>query len=178
ARLPIWGTPPEAIDAAEARGHFRQGLLRAGLHAPEFGAAQTRDEARERPSRIGYPVLVRASYALARRGMEVGDDSDTLADYASRATGTGTGDGILPAPVLVDRFLDQAIEIDVDALYDGQELYLGGVMEHIEEAGIHSGDSACVLPPITLSDSMIAKIRASTEAIAAGVGVRGLINIQ
>src|SRR5699024_645555 len=83
-----------------------------------------------------------------------------------------------PAPVLVDRFLDQAIEIDVDALYDGTELYLGGVMEHIEEAGIHSGDSACVLPPVTLSDSMIARIRASTEAIADGVGVRGLINIQ
>jgi len=178
AGLPIWGTPPEAIDAAEDRGHFGQVLLQAGLHAPEFGTAQTLDEARDIASRIGYPVLVRPSYVLGGRGMEIVYDSDQLVDYVSRATGTDTGDGILPAPVLVDRFLDQAIEIDVDALYDGQELYLGGVMEHIEEAGIHSGDSACVLPPITLSDSMIAKIRASTEAIAAGVGVRGLINIQ
>src|SRR5690625_4756758 len=109
--------------------------------------------------------------------MEIVYDEAQLTDYVTRATGTDS-EGILPAPVLVDRFLDQAIEIDVDALYDGTELYLGGVMEHIEEAGIHSGDSACVLPPVTLSDSMIARIRASTEAIADGVGVRGLINIQ
>ena len=177
AGVPIWGTPPAAIDSAEDRGHFGQVLLRAGLPAPAFGTAQTLVEARTIADRIGYPVLVRPSYVLGGRGMEIVYDEVQLTDYVTRATGADT-EGILPAPVLVDRFLDQAIEIDVDALYDGHELYLGGVMEHIEEAGIHSGDSACVLPPVTLSDSMIARIRTSTEAIADGVGVRGLINIQ
>ncbi|HLS64560.1 MAG TPA: carbamoyl-phosphate synthase large subunit [Ruania sp.] len=177
AGVPIWGTPPAAIDAAEDRGLFGQVLLRAGLPAPAFGTARTLAEAREIAERIGYPVLVRPSYVLGGRGMEIVYDEAQLTDYVTRATGADS-EGILPAPVLVDRFLDQAIEIDVDALYDGTELYLGGVMEHIEEAGIHSGDSACVLPPVTLSDSMIARIRTSTEAIADGVGVRGLINIQ
>ncbi|UFU04728.1 carbamoyl-phosphate synthase large subunit [Ruania halotolerans] len=178
AGLPIWGTPPSAIDAAEDRGLFGQVLMRAGLPAPAFGTAITLVEAKEIADRIGYPVLVRPSYVLGGRGMEIVYDESQLVDYVSRATGTSTEEGRLPAPVLVDRFLDQAIEIDVDALYDGTELYLGGVMEHIEEAGIHSGDSACVLPPVTLSDSMIERIRASTEAIADGVGVRGLLNIQ
>ena len=177
AGVPIWGTPPAAIDSAEDRGHFGQVLLRAGLPAPAFGTAQTLAQARTIADRIGYPVLVRPSYVLGGRGMEIVYDDVQLTDYVTRATGADP-EGILPAPVLVDRFLDQAIEIDVDALYDGHELYLGGVMEHIEEAGIHSGDSACVLPPVTLSDSMIARIRTSTEAIADGVGVRGLINIQ
>ncbi|WP_147917404.1 carbamoyl-phosphate synthase large subunit [Ruania zhangjianzhongii] len=177
AGVPIWGTPPGAIDSAEDRGHFGEVLLRAGLPAPAFGTAQTLGQARGIADRIGYPVLVRPSYVLGGRGMEIVYDEAQLTDYVTRATGADI-EGILPAPVLVDRFLDQAIEIDVDALYDGTELYLGGVMEHIEEAGIHSGDSACVLPPVTLSDSMIARIRTSTEAIADGVGVRGLINIQ
>ena len=119
-------------------------------------------------ARIGYPVLVRPSYVLGGRGMEIVYDEPSLADYIDRATEI-TDDH----PVLVDRFLDDAIEIDVDALCDGTEVYLGGVMEHIEEAGIHSGDSACVLPPITLGRSDIAKVRAHTEAIALGVGVRG-----
>ena len=124
-------------------------------------------------ARIGYPVLVRPSYVLGGRGMEIVYDEPSLADYIDRATEI-TDDH----PVLVDRFLDDAIEIDVDALCDGTEVYLGGVMEHIEEAGIHSGDSACVLPPITLGRSDIAKVRAHTEAIALGVGVRGLLNVQ
>ncbi|MBZ2195141.1 carbamoyl-phosphate synthase large subunit [Occultella gossypii] len=178
AGLPIWGTPPSAIDAAEDRGQFGQVLLRAGLPAPAFGTAISLAQATEIADRIGYPVLVRPSYVLGGRGMEIVYDADQLVDYVRRATGAGDAGTLLPAPVLVDRFLDQAIEIDVDALYDGTELYLGGVMEHIEEAGIHSGDSACVLPPVTLSDSMINRIRTSTEAIAEGVGVRGLINIQ
>lgn len=122
---------------------------------------------------IGYPVLVRPSYVLGGRGMEIFYDAVTLAAYIERATEV-TPDH----PVLVDQFLDDAVEIDVDALYDGQELYLGGVMEHIEEAGIHSGDSACALPPITLGAEVVDRIRRSTEAIARGVGVRGLINIQ
>ncbi|MGC4911243.1 carbamoyl-phosphate synthase large subunit, partial [Streptomyces cyaneofuscatus] len=122
---------------------------------------------------IGYPVLVRPSYVLGGRGMEIVYDETRLASYISEST------EISPTrPVLVDRFLDDAIEIDVDALYDGTELYLGGVMEHIEEAGIHSGDSACALPPITLGGFDIKRLRTSTEAIAKGVGVRGLINIQ
>ncbi|MDN5961779.1 MAG: carbamoyl phosphate synthase large subunit, partial [Propionibacterium sp.] len=116
---------------------------------------------------------VRPSYVLGGRGMEIVYDDDALQDYIERSTLIGPD-----SPVLVDRFLDDAIEIDVDALYDGHELYLGGIMEHIEEAGIHSGDSACSLPPATLGDEVIDRIRTSTEAIAAGVGVRGLINIQ
>ncbi|MFV0426862.1 MAG: carbamoyl-phosphate synthase large subunit [Beutenbergiaceae bacterium] len=179
AGVPVWGTPPEAIDAAEDRGLFGQVLVSAGLPAPAFGTAISLEQAQEIADRIGYPVLVRPSYVLGGRGMEIVYDDAQLIDYVTRATGTSeSGVAVLPAPVLVDRFLDQAIEIDVDALYDGEELFLGGVMEHIEEAGIHSGDSACVLPPVTLSDSMIARIAQSTEAIARGVGVRGLINIQ
>ncbi|MGC0142542.1 carbamoyl-phosphate synthase large subunit [Pseudactinotalea sp. Z1732] len=181
AGLPIWGTPPAAIDAAEDRGQFGQVLVSAGLPAPAFGTAISLNQAREVADRIGYPVLVRPSYVLGGRGMEIVYDEAQLGDYLSRATGVHGEHAeyaALPAPVLVDRFLDQAIEVDVDAIYDGEELFLGGVMEHIEEAGIHSGDSSCVLPPITLSDSMVQRIRTSTEAIAAGVGVRGLLNIQ
>ena len=129
---------------------------------------------------IGYPVLVRPSYVLGGRGMEIIYERSGLVDYLARAAREAGGPQAVFAtgPLLVDRFLDDAIEIDVDALYDGHELFLGGVMEHIEEAGIHSGDSSCVLPPMTLSDAEIARIRAATEAIAAGVGVCGLINIQ
>ncbi len=122
---------------------------------------------------IGYPVLVRPSYVLGGRGMEIVYGDEALEGYIHRAT------EISPEhPVLVDRFIDDAVEIDVDALFDGEELFLGGVMEHIEEAGIHSGDSSCALPPITLGESEIQRIREATEAIARGVGVRGLINIQ
>lgn len=141
--------------------------------APKHGTATTFVEAKAIADEIGYPVLVRPSYVLGGRGMEIVYDETRLSSYIAEST------EISPSrPVLVDRFLDDAIEIDVDALYDGEELYLGGVMEHIEEAGIHSGDSACALPPITLGGFDIKRLRASTEAIAKGVGVRGLINIQ
>jgi carbamoyl-phosphate synthase large subunit len=175
AGLPMWGTPPEAIDAAENRGLFGQVLQAAGLPAPQYGTALSVAEARAVADQIGYPVLVRPSYVLGGRGMEIVYDQAHLEEYMAKALPAG---GRADAPVLIDRFLDDAIEIDVDALFDGDELFLGGVMEHIEEAGIHSGDSACVLPPVTLSGRDIDRIRASTEAIARGVGVRGLINIQ
>ncbi|QHT55811.1 carbamoyl-phosphate synthase large subunit [Cellulomonas sp. H30R-01] len=180
AGLPILGTPPSAIDAAEDRGEFGKVLEAAGLPAPAFGTATTLAGARETARRIGFPVLVRPSYVLGGRGMEIVYDEHQLAEYVQRAldnAADGGRAGTLP-PLLIDRFLDDAIEIDVDALFDGEELFLGGVMEHIEEAGIHSGDSACALPPVTLSTSELERIRLSTEAIARGVGVRGLLNIQ
>ncbi|MBM9464921.1 carbamoyl-phosphate synthase large subunit [Aeromicrobium sp. YIM 150415] len=173
AGVPIVGTPPSAIDLAEERGAFGRVLEEAGLPAPKHGTATTFEGAKRVADEIGYPVLVRPSYVLGGRGMEIVYDEEALKSYIRTAT------EISPErPVLVDRFLDDAVEIDVDALYDGTELFLGGIMEHIEEAGVHSGDSACVLPPITLGQLEIDKIRASTEAIADGVGVRGLINIQ
>ena len=171
--LPIVGTSPEAIHLAEERGAFGKVLADADLPAPRHGMASSFDEAKEIADEIGYPVLVRPSYVLGGRGMEIVYDESTLSSYIERATEV-TPDH----PVLVDQFLDDAVEIDVDALYDGTDLYLGGVMEHIEEAGIHSGDSACALPPITLGAEVVDRIRHSTTAIAAGVGVRGLINIQ
>ena len=171
--VPIVGTQPEAIDLAEERGAFGRVLRDAGLPAPKHGTAFSFDEAKAIADEIGYPVLARPSYVLGGRGMEIVYDEPSLADYLKRHAGL-----ISEHPVLIDRFLDDAIEIDVDALFDGTELYLGGVMEHIEEAGIHSGDSACALPPITLGGYDIKRLRASTEAIARGVGVLGLINIQ
>ncbi|UKY48997.1 carbamoyl-phosphate synthase large subunit [Streptomyces inhibens] len=171
--VPIVGTSPEAIDLAEERGAFGRVLTEAGLPAPKYGTAFSFDEAKKIAAEIGFPVMVRPSYVLGGRGMEIVYDEPSLGEYLTRHAGL-----IDKHPVLIDRFLDDAIEIDVDALYDGHELYLGGVMEHIEEAGIHSGDSACALPPITLGGFDIKRLRASTEAIAKGVGVRGLINIQ
>ena len=173
ARVPVVGTSPEAIHLAEDRAAFARVLEQAGLTAPRYGTATSAEAAVQIAREIGYPVLVRPSYVLGGRGMEIVYDDATLRSYVSRATDVSPGH-----PVLIDRFLDDAIEIDVDALYDGSELYLGGVMEHIEEAGIHSGDSACALPPITIGRSDVAQIRAATEAIAAGVGVRGLLNVQ
>jgi carbamoyl-phosphate synthase large subunit len=173
AGVTIVGTAPEAIHLAEERGAFGRVLSDAGLIAPKHGTARSYDEAADIAHEIGYPVLVRPSYVLGGRGMEIVYDDDNLRAYIDRATEVSP-----EHPVLVDRFLDDAIEVDVDALYDGTQLFLAGVMEHIEEAGIHSGDSACVLPPITLGRADIARIRAATEAIAAGVGVRGLLNVQ
>jgi carbamoyl-phosphate synthase large subunit len=169
----ILGTSPEAINLAEERGAFGNVLMEQGLKAPQFGMAASQLEAVNIAKEIGYPVLVRPSFVLGGRGMEIVYDDTALAGFISRAT------DITPDhPVLVDRFLDNAIEIDVDALFDGQELFLGGVMEHIEEAGIHSGDSACVLPSMTVSQEQLGEIRSATEKIARGVDVRGLINIQ
>ncbi|SNS22890.1 carbamoyl-phosphate synthase large subunit [Rhodococcoides kyotonense] len=173
AGVPIVGTSPEAIDLAEDRGEFGRVLTEAGLPAPKFGTATTFDGAREIAGGIGYPVLVRPSYVLGGRGMEIVYDEASLADYISRATEISHD-----RPVLVDRFLEDAVEIDVDALCDGTEVYLGGVMEHIEEAGIHSGDSACALPPITLGKADIENVRRSTELLAKGIGVKGLLNVQ
>ncbi|MCR3723147.1 MULTISPECIES: carbamoyl-phosphate synthase large subunit [Prauserella salsuginis group] len=173
AGVPVVGTPPEAINHAEDRGAFGDVLTAAGLPAPKYGTATSFDGAKQIADEIGYPVLVRPSYVLGGRGMEIVYDEASLENYIARAT------EVTPEhPVLVDRFLDDAIEIDVDALYDGEELFLGGVMEHIEEAGVHSGDSACALPPITLGRTDLDQVRRSTEAIARGVGVRGLLNVQ
>ncbi|WP_291473861.1 carbamoyl-phosphate synthase large subunit [Corynebacterium sp.] len=173
AGVPVIGTSPEAINLAEDRGEFGKVLEKAALPAPAFGTATSFDEAKAVAAEIGYPVLVRPSYVLGGRGMEIVYDEGSLHDYIDRATEI-TSDH----PVLVDRFLDNAIEIDVDALCDGDEVYLAGVMEHIEEAGIHSGDSACALPPMTLGESDIENVRRSTAALAHGIGVRGLMNVQ
>ncbi len=174
AGVPIVGTSPESIHLAEDRGAFGALLGRAGLPAPAYGTATSFEDAKAIADGIGYPVLVRPSYVLGGRGMEIVYDEATLRGYIARAT------EISPShPVLVDRFLDDAVEIDVDALCDATGgVYLGGVMEHIEEAGIHSGDSSCALPPITLAASHIAAVRRYTEAIARGIGVRGLLNVQ
>jgi carbamoyl-phosphate synthase large subunit len=173
AGVPVVGTSPESIDLAEDRGEFGRVLAEAGLPAPKHGTAVSYDQAKVLADDIGYPVLVRPSYVLGGRGMEIVYDDDMLRSYIERATQISPDH-----PVLIDRFLEDAVEIDVDALFDGVDLYLGGVMEHIEEAGIHSGDSACALPPITLGPGDIERIRTSTEAIARGVGVRGLLNVQ
>lgn len=173
AGVPVIGTTPEAIDLAEDRGEFGEVLRKAQLPAPAFGTATSFEEAKTVANNIGYPVLVRPSYVLGGRGMEIVYDENSLHAYIERATEI-TSDH----PVLVDRFLDNAIEIDVDALCDGENVYLAGVMEHIEEAGIHSGDSACALPPMTLGAEDIENVRRSTEALAHGIGVKGLMNVQ
>ena len=176
AGVPILGTTPEAIDLAEERGLFSKILDDAGLISPKNGTATDRDGALGIAEDIGYPVLVRPSHVLGGRGMEIVYDTESMADYFERVKDQAI---IAPgSPLLVDRFLDDAIEIDIDALYDGTELYIGGIMEHIEEAGIHSGDSACTLPPVTLGRDVINRVREATLGIAAGIGVRGLINVQ
>ncbi|HEY1323948.1 MAG TPA: carbamoyl-phosphate synthase large subunit [Streptosporangiaceae bacterium] len=173
AGVPVVGTSAAAIHLAEDRGEFGAVLAASGLTAPKFGTATSFAAAKAVADEIGYPVLVRPSYVLGGRGMEIVYDDGTLAEYVRRATQASP-----EHPVLIDRFLDDAIEVDVDALFDGEELYLAGVMEHIEEAGIHSGDSACALPPITLGPGDIERIRESTAALARGIGVRGLLNVQ
>ena len=173
AGVKILGTSPDAIDLAEERGAFGEILKKNNLTAPNFGMANSYDEAAKIASEIGYPILVRPSYVLGGRGMEIVYDEETLKGFIEKAT------AITPNhPVLIDKFLDDAIEIDVDALFDGEELYLAGVMEHIEEAGVHSGDSACVIPSISLDKEQLKQIREATEKVAKDVGVRGLINIQ
>lgn len=173
AGVKIVGTQPEDIHRAEERGEFDALLTKLGLQAPSNGMAASIEDALGIANRIGYPVLVRPSYVLGGRGMEIVYDDEMLSGYIARAT------EITPdRPVLVDRFLDDAIEIDVDALFDGKEMYLGGIMEHIEEAGVHSGDSACTLPPITLGKTELDRIAESTKLLATGLNVVGLINIQ
>ena len=176
AGVPILGTSPDAIDLAEDRGEFSRILEAAGLQAPRNGTATSLESAISVAEGIGYPVLVRPSYVLGGRGMEIVYETVQLRDYFDRVREQAIiGPG---APLLIDRFLDDAVEIDIDALYDGQQLYVGGIMEHIEMAGIHSGDSACTLPPTSLARGVLERVRAATLAIADGVGVRGLINVQ
>ena len=173
AGVTILGTSPHAINMAEDRGEFGRILQENSLNAPKFGLARSYAEAVAVAAEITYPVLVRPSFVLGGRGMEIVYDDESLKGFIEKAT------EITPnQPVLIDRFLDDAIEIDVDALFDGNQLYMAGIMEHIEEAGIHSGDSACVLPSISLSALQLDEIRLATEKIARGVDVRGLINIQ
>ena len=176
AGVKILGTTPESIELAEERGQFQKILDTALLKAPANGTAINLQQAEEIADRIGYPVLVRPSFVLGGRGMEIVYDQASLVDYFARIAEHALVDA--KHPLLVDRFLDDAIEIDVDALFDGETLYIGGVMEHIEEAGIHSGDSSCTLPPITLSDTQINRVVEATEKIARGLSVRGLLNVQ
>ncbi|AIC92157.1 carbamoyl-phosphate synthase large subunit [Bifidobacterium coryneforme] len=182
AGVPILGTSPESIDLAENRELFGEVLKKEHLNAPRYGTALSLEEAQEAAHGIGYPVLVRPSYVLGGRGMEIVYDDDQLEKYVDRALQEAKADtvvsGRLPSPLLIDKFLQDAIEVDVDALYDGSDLYIGGIMEHVEEAGVHSGDAACTLPPSTLSDDQIERLRQATKAIAEGCGVRGLINVQ
>ncbi|WP_406191067.1 carbamoyl-phosphate synthase large subunit [Streptomyces sp. NBC_01017] len=171
--VPIVGTSPEAIHLAKERGAFSRVLADAGLPAPKLGTASSFEEAKAIADEIGYPVLARPSYALGGRGMEIVYDETHLSAFIAESKEVSPRH-----PVFVDQFLDNAIKLTVDALFDGEELYLGGVMEHIEEAGIHSSDSACALPPITLGGYDMNRLRAATEGIARSVGVRGLINVR
>ena len=176
AGVPILGTSPSAIDLAEERGLFSEILDKAGLIAPRNGIATDAPSAVAVAEAIGYPVLVRPSFVLGGRGMEIVYDTPSLEDYFDRVRDQAIiGPG---SPLLVDRFLDDALEIDVDALYDGERLYVGGIMEHIEEAGVHSGDSACTLPPVTLGRDVLDRVVDATRKIAEGVGVNGLLNVQ
>ncbi len=173
AGVPILGTSPDAIALAEDRGKFGEILKASNLSAPAFGTAFSYQEALEVAQRIGYPVLVRPSFVLGGRGMQIVYDDASLSEFIEIAT------KINPEhPVLIDKFLDDAIEVDVDAVFDGEQMYLAGVMEHVEEAGIHSGDSACVIPAQSLSPEMLKEIEKATLKLAQSVGVRGLINIQ
>ena len=176
AGVRILGTSPSAIDLAEERGLFSGILDAAGLIAPRNGTATDLPSAVAVAEEIGYPVLVRPSFVLGGRGMEIVYDTESLGGYFDRVADQAI---IAPGlPLLVDRFLDDAIEIDVDALFDGTELYIGGVMEHLEEAGIHSGDSSCTLPPVTLGRDVLVQVGEATGKIARGIGVQGLLNVQ
>lgn len=171
--IPILGTSVTAINNAEDRGEFGEILRSTGLNAPRFGTAFSFTDAKKVAADIGYPVLVRPSFVLGGRGMEIVYDEASLQGFIEKAT------EINPEhPVLIDSFLDNALEIDVDALYDGNSMYLAGIMEHIEEAGVHSGDSACVIPPQSISEEMISEIFETTEKLAEAIGVRGLLNVQ
>jgi carbamoyl-phosphate synthase large subunit len=173
AGVPIWGTSPDAIDAAEDRGRFGHLMAELGVAMPPGGIARSFEEAADIADAIGYPVLVRPSYVLGGRAMQIVYDAEGLARYLTEAVAAAPDQ-----PILVDRFLEGAIEIDVDAVFDGEELFVGGVLEHIEEAGVHSGDSACTLPPLTLGRNQEEAIRAISDGIARGLGVRGLLNVQ
>ncbi|MGH2820536.1 MAG: carbamoyl-phosphate synthase large subunit, partial [Actinomycetota bacterium] len=173
AGVRVLGTSPDAIDRAEDRERFGALLADLALAHPPNGMARSTGEAAAVAASIGYPVLVRPSYVLGGRAMEIVYEESSLERYMA-----GAAEVSPEHPVLVDKFLEGAIEVDCDAIFDGSELYVGGVLEHIEEAGIHSGDSACTLPPFSLGGDQVAQVIAHTEAIAGALGVRGLINIQ
>ena len=171
--IPIIGTSPDAIDRAEDRKRFQVLLDELGLRQPANGTCLTLEEATAITDRIGFPVVVRPSYVLGGRAMEIVHSEDGLGRYVERAVASSGGN-----PILIDRFLQDAIEVDVDALADGEDVFVAGILEHIEEAGVHSGDSACSLPPYSLSDTLIAEMRRQTVALAKGLGVIGLMNVQ
>jgi carbamoyl-phosphate synthase large subunit len=173
AGIPILGTSADAIDIAEDRERFQHLLQRLGLRQPDNGTARSAEEAEAIAERIGYPVVIRPSYVLGGRAMEIVYDRAGLHRYMREAVRV-SGDN----PVLIDRYLNDAIEVDVDCIADGETVYVAGVMEHIEEAGIHSGDSACSLPPYTLSPATVTELKAETEAMAKALGVVGLMNVQ
>ncbi|MEA2461759.1 MAG: carbamoyl-phosphate synthase large subunit, partial [Actinomycetota bacterium] len=173
AGVPILGTPADAIDRAEDRERFGALLADLALPHPPNGMARSVEAAKSVARSIGYPILVRPSYVLGGRAMEIVYEESSLERYMASAAEVSP-----QHPVLVDRFLEGAVEVDCDSIFDGEELYIGGVLEHIEEAGIHSGDSACALPPFTLADDQIEEVIRYTDAIARGLGVRGLLNIQ
>jgi carbamoyl-phosphate synthase large subunit len=173
AGVRVLGTPPDAIDRAEDRGRFTRLLDGLGIAQAPGGVASSAAEAREVAERVGYPVLVRPSYVLGGRAMEIAYGRETLERYIANAVEVSPRH-----PVLIDRFLESALELDVDAVADGKEVFIGGIMEHIEEAGVHSGDSACILPPSSLSEAMLERVVDSTERLALALGVKGLINVQ
>jgi len=180
AGVPLLGTSVEAIDLAEDRGRFGALLRKLGYQAPPYATARSASEALERGDEVGYPLLVRPSYVLGGRAMEIVYSREGLADYLARQHNAGGAGGAAPrdGEIFLDRFLENAIEVDVDALCDGREVWIGGIMQHVEEAGVHSGDSACVLPPHSLGGEMLEQIRAATRGIALEVGVVGLLNVQ
>ena len=173
AGVPIIGTSPESIDLAEDRERFRLVIERLGLKQPPNASATDYDEARRIAERIGYPVVVRPSFVLGGRAMEIVYDEPSLDRYMAVAVEASP-----EHPILIDKFLEDAIEVDVDAVCDGEHTIVGGVMEHIEEAGIHSGDSACAIPPFSLSTDVIDQLKEQTYALAEALKVRGLMNIQ
>jgi len=179
AGVPILGTAPDAIDLAEDRDRFQALLTQLDIPAPAHGTARTVDEAVRLAGNIGYPVVVRPSYVLGGRAMAIVDDAEALRRYMAEAVSVAAAtEGRANRPILLDQFLEDAFEVDVDAICDGERVVIGGIMQHIEEAGIHSGDSACVLPPYKISYYHINIMREYTEKLGLALGVRGLMNVQ